>query len=314
MRVHFLSVATAFVALLFVLGTVGCKHTGGDWYKPSSYAWGTIAPKDSPTSQRSFGTLANEKPSLNDQPNLDAPYGGYSGGSRATATTGTSGGQTTDPWGQNQVATQTPPGHLLGGFTDPVPSTVPSNYPPEYLMGPNVYGNQQSIPNQQNIAALQQPYASQQGQYSPQYPQDTWNQQGQTPYGQSDHGATQQTSFYQPHNPSVYQPQSQQVPASPGGIDYYQGSQGNQVWSGQTPYGVTPQVDPFGGAQQTVTVPSSGFGGYDQQIPMQTQQPGFHNGDMIQVPVGTPYQSVPYQPYPPPPSSGFTTQGGISYY
>ena len=305
MRVHFLSVATAFVALLFVLGTVGCKHTSGDWYKPSSYAWGTSASKDSPGTPRPLSAQGNPKPSLNDQPNINAPYGGYSDGSRATASTGASSSQSTTPWAHNQVASQTTPGHPLTGFTDAGPSAVPSHYPPEYLMGGNTYSNQQSI-----AAAQQQQYALQQSQYPQQHQQEMWPRQGQAPHGHSDFGSVQQTGLYQPHNPSsMYQPQPQQIPANPGGIDYYQG---NQAWGGQSTYGVTQQAEPFGGAQQMGTVPSSGFG--HEQMPMQTQQPGFHNGDMVLVPAGTPYQSVPYQPYQPPPASGFPTQGGLSYY
>ena len=312
MRVHFSSVATAFVALLFVLGTVGCQHTGGDWYKPSSYAWGPKSnSNDSSGAPRSLGGQANPRPSHNDQPNVYVPPGGYSDGTRATAATGTSGGSA-DPWGQHQTTSQVPPGHLLGGFTDPPPSTVPSHYPPDYLMG-NIHGNQQGI-----ATAQQQQFAPQQSQH----PQEMWHQQGQTPYGPSNFGAAEQTAFNQQHNPSVYQPpHTQNIQTGHSGMDYHQGNQswGNQTWGGQAPHGTMQQMDPFGGVQQAGTVPQAGFG-YDQHMQMQAPphqgfpQQDFHHQQGFQgggVPVGTPYQSVPYQPYQPPPASGFPTQGGL---
>ena len=323
MRVHFSSVATAFVALLFVLGTVGCKHTGGDWYKPSSYAWGPNSiSSDSPGAPRSFGSQANPRPSLNDQPNVNVPPGGYSDGPRATAATGTSGGSGADPWGQHQTTSQVPPGHLLGGFTEPAPSTVPSHYPPDYLMGGNMHGNQQGI-NQQSIATAQQQFAP----HHSQHPQEMWHQQGQMPYGHSNFGATQQTAFHQQHNPSVYQqPHTQHILTGHSGIDYHQGNQSwgnqswdNQSWGGQAPHGTMQQMDPFGGAQQAVTVPSSGFG-HDQHMQMQAPphqgfpQQDFHHQQGFQgsgVPVGIPHQSVPHHPHQPPPASGFPTQGGF---
>ena len=317
MRIHFSSVATAFVALLFVLGTVGCKHTGGDWYNPKSYTWTTPSSKDSPASPRS-GALANQKPSLNDQPNISTPLGGHSDGSRATAATRDPGVSAVDHWGQNQVTSQTPPGHLLTGYTEPAPSAIPSNYPPDYLMGGNPHGNQQGIDATQPWH-LQQNQHPQQNQFAAHAPQDMWHQQSQMSHEQSNFGTMQQAGLHQQGNPSVYQ-HPHQAHQFPGGVHGGTGIHGNtgvhsgidHQWGNQQAsygYGAAPQYEPFGAVHQPVTVPASGYVGYgyDPQMQMQAQQQqGFQNSG---VPAA-PHQ----QHYQPPPTSGFPSTGGVGYY
>jgi len=281
MRVHFSSVATIFVALLFVSGTVGCRSNGGDWYNPKSYTWTNPFSKDDQASHRSPDAFANTKPSLDAHPNISAPEGGYSIGSRpgefaSAPSTGTFGGNPSDPWGQhNPVASHTPPSHL-SGYT----VAEPSPYPPAYMTG--MAGGYALGNNHHGIASMPQQHVHQQNPFPHQSQQAMEQRQNMMPYGHSDYV---QTGFHQPANSNVHQQQMQhQAPF---------GTHGSMEHHGNfAPFGATPQNDPYVAVHQPVTVPP-GFGHEHHPMPMQAPPPGFV-GDG--APAGFPQQL--HQPSP----------------
>ena len=131
MRVNFSFVAAFFVALL-VLGTVGCRSNGGPWYNPSSYAFTNPFANAKDDAGRnslapSFGggeATANARPSLDAQPNIGIPPGGYTDGTSLAGrpAAGNTGGSTQPPaaWEtQNLMAQQPPP---FGGYSVPEPT------------------------------------------------------------------------------------------------------------------------------------------------------------------------------------------------
>ena len=277
MRVHFSSVAAVFVALLFVAGTVGCRSNGGDWYNPNTYSWANPFSKDGQTPPRSSESFTNTRPSLDAQPNISVPHGGYSEesslASHSNVITGGTGNVSQEPWGQHQVASQTPPSHL-GGYTVAEPSHLPA-----YMM-------EGHMSNHQSIASVPQQHMPHQNQFGHQAPQEMMGQhQHSMPYGHSDYVPT---GFHQPINTGIHQQQPVQHHAPLGvqvGVEH-------QHLGGHAP---------FGAIQQPVTVPPAGFG-FEQQPAqsqqMQAPQPGFPNEGF---PVGSPHQ--PH--HQPPPTGGF---------
>ena len=242
MRIHFSSVATIFVALLFVSGTVGCRSNGGDWYNPKTYSWTNPFNKDNPTAHRSATTTANTKPSFDSQPNLSTPPGGYSASTADRSASRSGGSYSPSSWEQqNQTATHIPPPHL-GGYSDP----VLSNNPPNYAMDGNMVGLHQ----QQHMEYV----VPQQSQVPHQYTQGMGGiaQQQNMPYGPSDYV---QTDYRQPANAGSYQ----QIQQAPGTVDY----QGNYA-----PFGPVT-VPPTGyNYEQPIQAPPSGFqgdAGFQQQ-------------------------------------------------
>lgn len=288
MRVHFLSITAILVAFLFVSGAVGCKSNGGDWYKPTSYSFVNPFAKEEADSPRSPTAFANNsKPSLNDQPNLRTPDGGYSTGSNLAdagsgSRAGTSVNSPLDSWGQaNPMASQTPPSHLGGYSSVAEPSYLPS-YGMEGQIAGNPYGNQYG-----NVAAPQQSMAHQQGaqQSQPLYHHDPYNavpQYGQNapaqnmPYGTSDYLQTSATS-------NIHQSQpTQQIPTNIYGAE----QQGNYA-----PFGTLSQTDPYGINQQQPTMVPSGY-----ETQPATNPYGGYPGEGVQVASPYPTQSQPYQP------------------
>jgi len=128
MRVNFSFVAASFVALL-VLGTVGCRSNGGPWYSPGSYVFtnpfASDAGRDSLAPPFGGGeATANARPSLDAQPNIGTPPGGYTSGTALAGHSGggSTGGSTHPPaaWEtQNLMAQQPPP---FGGYSVPEPT------------------------------------------------------------------------------------------------------------------------------------------------------------------------------------------------
>ena len=289
MQVQFSSVAAIFVALLFVSGTVGCRSNGGDWYNPKTYSWTNPFSKEEQESLRPSDALANTKPSLDSQPNISSPPGGYTD---RTGVGGRSGSTAAEPWAaqQHPMVSQTPPSHLsgLGGYTTVAESSSVPSYNP---MEGSVSHNNHSM-NHHSIAATTQQYAPHHNQ-SP-YPQNSypqqemWQPQNAMPYGPSDYV---QTGLHQPVNTGVY-PQHQHAPM--GGLGGMEHQQGNYAPYGTygTPYqGVMPQSDPYAAVQQPATVPQAGF--YDQQM-LTPQQGGYPSGA---APAGFPPQPT-YQQQP----------------
>ncbi|MDR0328244.1 MAG: hypothetical protein LBI05_08125 [Planctomycetaceae bacterium] len=300
MRVHFSSVITLFVALLFVSGTVGCHHTGGDWYKVSSYTFsnpfdkdkdGLAAKKGGQAPPFSSGALATVKPSTDSKPvvGLSTPPGGYSDGNRADSSiiTGLSAGaagtvSTTPPehWGQQNLAAQQGSPNQYNGY----PVTEPSQYSPyaDYTYpGSTPSPHQASAPPQYQPAPSQNPY---------QMPQETGQYaNGQTQYGNqygneynAQSGAYLQTSAHatqQLANPSM-----NSVPGNAYGT-------AGQPGSSYAPYGAQ-QNDPYASIPQQSSAalsPTPSYGG----------QPG-----PVSYPSEGDLTASPYQPYPPPPSAG----------
>jgi hypothetical protein len=132
MRVHFSPIATVFVALLFVSGTVGCRSNGGDWYNPKSYAFtnpfanvNNPFAKDNQAPAFSPNTQSNTKPSIDSHPNISIPNGGYTDEAHASRVGSAGMTVSSSPpahWGQhNPLAQQSSP-NTLGGYSDPEPS------------------------------------------------------------------------------------------------------------------------------------------------------------------------------------------------
>ncbi|MDR0869970.1 MAG: hypothetical protein LBN39_04175 [Planctomycetaceae bacterium] len=70
------TIAAVLVVLSLVSGAVGCKSNGGPWYKPNTYAfYNPFNGKDAMDSEGS--AHASIKPSLDSQPNVNVPPGGY---------------------------------------------------------------------------------------------------------------------------------------------------------------------------------------------------------------------------------------------
>ena len=247
MRVHFSSVATVFVALLFVSGTVGCRSNGGDWYNPKTYSWTNPFAKDgSPSGNRSAAVAANPRPSVDSRPDVSPPPGGYSAGTadRTALNARTSGGFA--PWEQqNPTVSHTPPPHM-GGYSEPVLSSNPPNYAPHgnYAMSGNMVGS----PQPQSMANT--PYNTYNNALPNQYPQEMtgMGQQSSMPYGESSYVPT---DYRQPNSSGFHN----QIPQSTGTVE---------------PHGGYGQFGP-------VTVPPTGYNHFEQ--PMQAPPSGFPMGD-----------------------------------
>jgi len=277
MRIHLLPLATACLALLF---TVGCQSNGGPWYNPATYSFGN--PFSKSDHSRSPNALANTKPSLDAQPNINAPHGGYTDGSALTHRLGGSSGtatSTTPPshWGEQNTMVSQGPANYHGGYTDP----VPSQYPPSYLDTP---GGQGTVPVSYNqyLHTSQQspsPYQTAQGIY--QSAPDT-GQYGNNPMSYNEAGG---------------------YPMSQGGIQQPVGGFPNNApvdnFGAHSPhpssYGGVSQSDPYAAFHQPVQQPSTGF---DYNQPVQAPHPGFPGDATSTASPGG------YQPFPPPASGG----------
>ena len=247
------------VALLF---TVGCQSNGGPWYSPTTYSFGNPFSKTG-SSPHSTGI----KPSLDSQPNISTPQGGYTDGSSLTHRLGGSSENTssTPPsyWGdQSPMISQGSSNNYQGGYSDP----RPSQYPPAYI------DNQYQSPPQQN----QTPYQSAPGGY-PSTPETT----------------IYQTGGYQVPQADIYRPEGGFPNSAP--VDNF-GAQSPYRPS----YGVVYQTDPYAGfqqpAQQQVANPPMGFDYNNQPPATPSTYPGY--------PSETSPVSPTYQPYPPPTGGG----------
>jgi len=289
MRVHFSSIVAVFAALLLISGTTGCQ-LNGPWYQPSSYAFSS--PFGKPGGQRSPDALAGSRPNLGERPNVDPPKGGYTnqGSLAQRSSQGTQGGFGTDPWGQQQTASQTPPEHLGLGNYSQVAVADPSN-PPNYM----VYGGENSSYASPQGAATPYQNTQYQQQYAPQqqyqYQQEMPQQQNQY-YGASTYGQGQQSQMpYQVDNymQTEYQTTSMHVQQNPV----------NQVAGGSpggyAPWGTTPQNDPYAAMQQPTPAPPSNYDYGTAAAQGQGTYPGYPVGSG--APAGSP-QQPPLQTQP----------------
>jgi len=290
MRVHISSIVTIFAALLLVSGTVGCRSNGGPWYNPATYSFSNPFGKERQESPYS-SNMAKTKPSLDSQPNISTPHGGYTDSASRAGSPASTGG----------TVSSSPPEHLAQYNSQYNPATQqnspnpyssytvadPSQYSP-YTYTESYGGQSGGQPyNGQGSPASPYQYSANQGQQSPyQYRQEAV-QHAQNypamPYGEQLTQTTYQTtSAYQPQ---PYQPQSaNNVPAGP---------YGNTEQPGQyAPFGTTPQSDSYAGTPQPTAVSPSGFG---QGQPVST--PYTYPGEGVSV-------ASPYQPYQPPVANG----------
>ena len=74
MRTRNNSLLTALALLSLVVGSVGCKMNGGPWYKPGSYSMHNPFKSKDDTAPAYYAT---PKPSIEAQPNVTPPPGGY---------------------------------------------------------------------------------------------------------------------------------------------------------------------------------------------------------------------------------------------
>jgi len=278
MRVYFSYIVTVSAALLLVSGTAGCRSNGGPWYNPATYSFSNPFGKESPGSPKS-SSMANTKPSLDAQPNISTPRGGYTDSSSYVDSSGVSGGTTSSSppqhWAsQSPVAQQNAP-NSYGGHTTADPSQYsPYTYTESYG-GPSGELSHAAIGTGSGMGTT----ASSPYQYQPEAVQHAYNNPSM-PYGEQH----TQTAY---HATSAYQQQpTNNVPP---------GAYGNTDQQGQyATFGTTPPSDPYTAAQQPTAVPPSNFG-YDQPA----SAPYTYPSD------GVPNAS-PYQPYPPPAvSSGY---------
>ena len=300
MRVHVSSIATAFVALLFVSGTVGCRSTGGPWYNPKSYTFTNpfadsknpfAGSKNSPSKNNtappfSTGAQANSKPSADSQPNISVPPGGYTDRSLA-GRAGSSGAEVglsaprdgitasnspPDHWGQQSPVAQHSSTNTYSGYSVAEPSQFyqyadsgqQGNAPSSYVA---------SAPQQYPSASSQNPYA---------YPAEA----SQAQY------AGQPVSYAYGSDPlqSNYQATSAYTPQQPTGIAMA-GTYPGQTSNPYTAYAI-PKNDPYAAVQQPPAGLTQGYG-YEQPI-----QPSYSGDGMLPGTAYQPYQpsAQPYQP------------------
>ena len=223
MRTHLSTVAAIFVALLFVSGTVGCRSNGGPWYNPTSYTW--MKPsfaKDNQAPPFAPEAFANKKPSLDAQPNVDRPIGGYSDEPSFHASHSSSSLSSPSSNYPNEQSSYHNPvaSNVYGGYTVAEPSPYPS-----YV------GGQPS------------PMATSPQQY--QYPAEM-AQQG-NPYGDYATGAQY------PQTNVVY-PSATPNQATPNygtpSVDPYGGANPAMTSGNYAPFGAAPQNDPYAAMQQ----------------------------------------------------------------
>jgi hypothetical protein len=270
MRIHPSSIATVFVALLFVSGSVGCRSNGGAWYNPKTYSLNLpFAKPESPFSADAFAG----KPSIDSVPDIATMPGGYTSVDQGLAS--------------------------RAGFN----STVPGGYPAEYQNSPsssNHFGSEYSTADPSTYppvyAAGNSPAAAVQHQYQQDMGHNPVNQtvyQGNqmpgntTPYGgYGDYPTTgtqqyQTTDFRTPYenNPVMPQPSS----AYPMDNNYgaapsnnyapFAAPPQNDAFSTippASPYG-TPPASPYGG---TPAAAPTGYGGFEPQ-PVQSPYPSY---------------------------------------
>jgi hypothetical protein len=282
MRVNFSFVAAIFVALL-MSGTVGCVNTGGPWYSPNSYSLANpFSKKDGQAPPYPSRALANDKPNLGAQPNVDTPRGGYTetnetyssrlGSSNSAATHSPS-----EHWNQqNTIVSQNSPGPY-GGYTVP----EPSQYSPSYT-------------DAQGTASSPYQYSPNPSyQYSPEIIQQTNNS---LPYG-NDYAPG---GYPSANTPGAHQPTANHVPANNYGI--------NQPTGAYPTLGGMPQNEALAGLPQQGTVQPAGFNMYDQQTPANPYPANSYSGDGIPTASQNQPSSPYYQPYQPP-----TAGGGFNY-
>ena len=281
MRIHFSSIATILVALLFVLGTTGCRSNGGAWYNPKSYAFSNpfagatksyAKDKDNLAPPFSSEAQANSKPSLGSHPNISAPQGGYTDGalaSRAGSSNASSSSGVTvsnsppDHWGQQNPMAQQGSANAYGTYS----VAEPSQYSP-YAD----YGKQGVAPSS---------YTSSQNPYQPYQPE--MGQQANQPasYNQMSYSSNPLQKEYMPT--SAYATQQPLESASAGGYPAV-----SNIYASSA----MPQNDPYASVQQPPAAISQGYG-YDQ--PIQPSYPGASYSAE-----GASSGSVYQQPYQPP--------------
>jgi len=274
MRANISTIATVFVALLFVSGTVGCRSNGGDWYNPKSYAFtnpfanvNNPFAKDNQAPPFSPDSTANSKPSTNSQPNVSVPPGGYT--DEAYANRAGSANMTTTHsmpahWEQPNPMAQHGSSTAYGGYSDPEPSQYASYS--DYAKQNAAPASYQHSPNPNPYLYQAQAETAQQANSQVSYGND---------YMQSSYHAT---SAY------AAQPPANSVPT---------GAYGTTTQGYYAPFGATPQVDPYASTHQYSGVPTpSPTSAYEQPAP------GPHVG------LGYPGEYAPTAPPYQPPAIG----------
>jgi hypothetical protein len=270
MQIHFSPIATVFVALLFLSGTVGCRSNGGDWYNPKSYAFtnpfanmSNPFAKDNQAPPFSPDSVANAKPSTDSQPNVSVPKGGYTDetyANRAGSAGMTASNSAPAQWGQQSPMAQQGSPNALGGYTDP----EPSQYAPY-----SDYARHNATPASSQYAPSQNPYLYQ--------PEAGQHANSQTPSG---------NDYMQPNYQATSVHAAQQ-PAS--GIQT--GAYGAPVQQGSyAPFGTAPQADPYTATQYPGVPAQSPVLGYEQSAPSAPVGLGYPSE---YAPATSPYQ---YQP------------------
>ena len=272
MRVNFSYVVTVFVALSFVSGIVGCQSNGGPWYNPKSYSLANPFSNKENAPPYSPSALAN-KPSVDAQPNVNTPPGGYTDKAFANRSGSPGGTVSTSPpehWSQQSPMVSQGSPNPYGGYTVPEPSQY-LPYDGQGSASPYHY----AAPQQQNPS----PY-----QYSPETVQQAGSSMPNSmPYG---------VDYASGGVPGGYQPTASHVSTS-------NSNYGMNPPPGGYPLGGIPQNDPYTvGLQQpqqagAVQQPQPGFSVYDQSVPASYQG---ENTSATAYPQQQPY----YQPYQPP--------------
>ena len=273
MRANISSMATVFVALLFVSGTVGCRSNGGDWYNPKSYAFtnpfanmNNPFAKDNQAPPFSPDSVANSKPSADSQPNVGVPPGGYTDdayANRAGSTNMATPSSIPAHWGQPNPMAQHGSSSALGGYTDPEPSQYASY--PDYA--------------RQNAASAPYQYAPNSNPYLYQ-PEAAHQANSQMPYGND-----YMQPSYQATSAYAAQPPANSIPAGTYGTTEQPGP--------YTPFGTMSPVDPYTAAQYPGAPTSSPALSYEPSAP------GPHVG------LGYPGEYAPTaSPYQPPAIGG----------
>lgn len=123
MRTRTKSIVAALALLSLVSGAIGCKSNGGPWYNPKSYAFHNPFKEGSeaPPYRGEATAQANAKPSLDAQPHINTPPGGYAKADEAEFFAGS----------QKAVQTQYGQGtemNRVASTTYPAPEATPGAY------------------------------------------------------------------------------------------------------------------------------------------------------------------------------------------
>ncbi|MCL2743868.1 MAG: hypothetical protein FWE67_08455 [Planctomycetaceae bacterium] len=220
-------------AVLLVFGTTGCRSNGGSWYSPKTYSFYNPISKssnaDSHSKEGASFAKQDGRPSLDAQPNISAPPGGYANpGKESDFFANKQGQKVVQPQYGIGQGNETPMTTAANPYS--VPESAVAVYPSGVPAGAESYNPYAAVP--QGMMAA--PYGT---------------TEPATPSG------FQPTRYYEPQNAPV----QQVVPAGADTVPLY----GNPIAPASTPavqpqqYNYPAAPSPYGNAPMTYGVPAA---------------------------------------------------------